>query len=421
MCFKETDILLPKFADNPDLMAKWGVIACDQYTSDRTYWNKVKETVGDNMSALNLIFPEIYLEIDTEEQKNNRITNIVENMRKYEKDLVCYKNSVFFIERKLKSGKKRFGIVGAVDLEEYDYKKDSRLKIRCTEETVTSRIPPRVKIRENALFELPHVMILYNDKDDTLMSNLRKNAGNFTKVYDFKLMRNSGGIKAFNLDKSNIDFVKNTLGTFEHDNLLFAVGDGNHSLATAKKCYENLKKTLIKEEYLNHPARYALAEIVNIYDESLEFEPIYRILFEVDPSDVIENMKKVYDVSENSPSGKNYQEFNVYYGETSKKIYVNNPQYYLPVKTVQIFLDDYIKKAGGRIDYVHGKSETMEFAKQKNSIGFIFSTMQKSELFPTIEKDGVLPRKTFSMGEADDKRFYIECRKIINNSTFADR
>lgn len=412
MCFKETDILLPKFADNPELMAKWGVIACDQYTSDISYWNRVKETAGDGMSALNVIFPEIYLEIESEEQKNARIKSIAENMRTYEKDLICYKNSMFFIERVLKSGKKRFGVVGAVDLEEYDYKKESRLKIRCTEETVTSRIPPRVKIRENSLFELPHVMILYNDEKDVLMSGLRQDAANLTKVYDFELMQNSGKIKAYNLDKSNIDFVKNTLNTFKHDNLLFAVGDGNHSLATAKECWENVKKSLPKEEYINHPARYALAEIVNIYDKSLEFEPIYRILFDVNPSDVIENMKKIYDVSEDVPSGKNYQEFDVYFGGNSRKIYVNNPQYYLPVKTLQIFLDDYLNRVGGRIDYVHGKFETIEFAKHKNAIGFIFSTMQKSDLFPTIEKDGVLPRKTFSMGEADDKRFYIECRRI---------
>ena len=410
-CLKETEILLPAFAGDSEMMAKWSVIACDQYTSDISYWDKVKEFVGESVSALNMVFPEIYLEIETEEQKQLRIQNIVGNMKAYEKNLVCYKNAMFFIERTLKNSQKRFGIIGAVDLEEYDYRKGSELKIRSTEETVESRIPPRVKIRENALYELPHIMILYDDEKDVLMNHLRQNTVSFEKVYDFALMQNSGAIKAYNLDRASIDFVKNMFGSVEN-NLLFAMGDGNHSLATAKECYENIKKSMPAEEYLKHPARYALAEIVNIYDESLEFEPIYRILFDADPADVIDNMKKVYDISENMPANGDYQEFDIYYGENTKKIYVNNPQYNLPVKTLQIFLDDYLNKTGCKIDYVHGKSETIDFAKQDNTIGFIFDTMKKSELFPAIEKSGVLPRKTFSMGEADDKRFYIECRKI---------
>jgi len=410
MCFKETDILLPKFADNPELMKKWSVIACDQYTSDNFYWNKIKDFAGDEMSALNLIFPEIYLDIESYEQQNERIKNIVGYMKSYEKDLKCYKNSMFYIERKLKNGKVRRGIIGAVDLEEYDYRKDSKARIRSTEETVASRIPPRVKIRENALVEMPHVMILYNDKNDDIISVLSQQLDSFETVYDFDLMQDSGKITGYNLDKTSIGFVKNALCKANSGGFVFAVGDGNHSLATAKECWENVKKTT--SNYSNHPARYALTEIVNIYDESLEFEPIYRILFAVDPIDVIENMKKVWDISEDTPSGENCQEFEIYYGENQKKIYLQNPNYSLFVKNLQVFLDDYLHERGGRIDYVHGKTETIEFAKKNNAIGFIFDTMRKSDLFPTIEKDGVLPRKTFSMGEADDKRFYIECRKI---------
>jgi len=220
-------------------------------------------------------------------------------------------------------------------------------------------------------------------------------------------------------DRLRSDFAADGAKTFV--DLDFACGDSLY----------NIRRTIKKsgQDYLNHPARYALAEIVNIYDKSLEFEPIYRILFDVDPLDVIANMKKFYDlhdvhdvhdVSENMPNSKNYidnysknyQEYDVYYGENIKKIYINNPQYYLPVKTLQIFLDKYIENYGGRIDYIHGKSEAIEFAKRENAIAFIFDTVKKSDLFRTIEKDGVLPRKTFSMGEADDKRFYIECRKI---------
>ena len=412
MCFKETDILLPKCADNPDFMQKWSVIACDQYTSDISCWNKIKDFIGNEMSALNLIFPEIYLEIESDLEKENRIKNIAETMKMYEKNLVCYENSMFYIERALKNGAVRQGLIGAVDLEEYDYHKNSKLKIRSTEETVASRIPPRVKIREKALFELPHVMILYNDEKDILMSEIKQNIESFEKVYDFDLMQNSGKIKCYNLDKKNIEFVKKSFVNLENDGIMFAVGDGNHSLATAKECWENIKKTIPKKEHSSHPARYALAEIVNIYDQSLEFEPIYRILFEVDPMNVIENMRKVYDISENKPASEIYQEFVIYYGENSKKIFLNNPKFSLPVKNLQVFLDDYLNEHDGKIDYVHGKNETIEFAKRNNAIGFVFDTMQKSDLFPTIAKDGVLPRKTFSMGEADDKRFYIECRKI---------
>lgn len=395
MCFKETDILLPKGYDNPDFMQKWSVIACDQYTSDIDYWNKVEYFSGEAMSALNLIFPEIYLERESEAQQKERIKNIAENMRNYENDFICFENAMFFIERTLRNGAKRFGIVGAVDLEEYSYAKDSRLKIRSTEETVISRIPPRVKIRENANLELPHVMILYDDELNILIDNLKNQK--LKKIYDFKLMQNSGEIKAYLLDKKNIDVVKNTLGRFEKQDFLFAVGDGNHSLATAKECYENLKKNT--PDYLNHPARYALAEIVNIYDESLEFEPIYRILFDVEPYDVIEKM----------PRGLNCE---MYYGENSEKICSDMPEHTLSVKTLQIFLDDYLKNHGGRIDYIHGRNEVIELAKQDNAIGFICGTMQKSDLFRAIAEGGVLPRKTFSMGEAYDKRFYVECRKI---------
>ena len=407
MCFKETDILLPVQADNPDFMKKWGIIACDQYTSDSSYWDKIKEFTKNEMSALNLIFPEIYLEIESDDEIEKRIENIVGTMKQYEKDLVRHKNSMFYIERTLKNGTVRRGLAGAVDLEEYDYEKDSKAQIRSTEETVPERLPPRIKIRENALLELPHVMILYNDEQDIVMSELNKNLESFTKVYDFNLMFDAGKIKAYNLDKKNIDFLKETLGKLNNNGFTFAVGDGNHSLAAAKERWENIKKTISSDDYLTHPARYALAEIVNIYDKSLEFEPIYRVLFDVDPLDVIKKLRERFETSDSAQSHR----FEMYHGGQSC-VAVLKSEYNLPVKTLQIFLDDYIKIYGGRIDYIHGKSETIEFAKQNNAIGFIFDTMQKSDLFAAIEKDGVLPRKTFSMGEADDKRFYIECRRI---------
>ena len=410
MCFTSTDILLPKEASNPDFMTKWSVIACDQYTSDISYWNKIKDFAGNEMSALNLVFPEIYLEIESDEEKTKRIQNIVAAMKKYEPELVCHKNSMFYVERKLKNGDIRRGLVGAVDLEEYDYKKVSAAKIRATEEAVPSRLPPRIKIRENALLELPHVMILYNDEKDVLMSGINKNLDDFTKVYDFDLMQNSGKITGYSLDAKNINFVKEMLGNLELDlddnGFLFAVGDGNHSLATAKECWENIKRGVPKEVYAGHPARYALVEIVNIYDSSLEFEPIYRIVFDVDPLDVIKKLTERFEPDTNG------HKFELYHGENSCVKTVKS-EYNLPVKTLQIFLDDYVAQYGGKIDYIHGKSETIEFAKKNNAIGFIFDSIKKPGFFSAITKDGVLPRKTFSMGEADDKRFYTECRRIM--------
>ena len=413
MCFGKTDIWLPKKANDPDFMKKWAVIACDQYTSDISYWEKTKEFAGGAMSALNLIFPEIYLETESQGEQKKRIDNIAEYMEKYEKDLECHENSMFYIIRTLKNGSVRQGIVGAVDLEEYDYSDGSKAKIRPTEKTVPERLPPRAAIREKALFELPHAMVLFADEKGALMSGLQKNAAGQKKLYDFELMHKSGRVKCHSLDAENMDFVKQALKNLENDGFLFAVGDGNHSLATAKKCWESLKKTLPPEKLATHPARYALAEIVNIYDESLEFEPIYRVMFEVDPPDVLAHMKKFFDTGLKAVPGSHG--FEIYHGGCAEKLYIHNPGYSLPVESLQLFLDDYKKKRGGRIDYVHGKAETLEFAKKEGAMGFVFDTMKKSELFSAVEKGGALPRKTFSMGEADDKRFYIECRRIRND------
>ena len=400
MCFAETDIYLPKEHQNPEFMQNWAVIACDQYTSDINYWNRVRDFTQNSISALNLIFPEIYLERENEEQKQNRIKNIAKTMEKYSDDLICFENAMFLTERTLKNGAKRYGIIGAVDLEEYSYDKNSKTKIRSTEETVISRLPPRVKIRQNAGLELPHIMVLYDDETNNLITALKNQ--NLEKIYDFKLMENSGSIKTYLIDKKNIDFVKTAINNFKNQNLLFAVGDGNHSLAAAKECYEKIKST--SKEASNHPARYALVEIVNIYDSSLNFEPIYRILFDVDPLDVIKKFKENND-------GDNIHEFEVCYKKQNHRIEIKS-KYTLPVKALQMFLDDYLEKHGGRIDYIHGKNELTRFAENEKAIGFICGTVPKSGFFKAIEKDGVLPRKTFSMGEADDKRFYIECKKI---------
>ena len=290
---KKTNILLPN--KNIDL-EKWTVIACDQYTSDKNYWDNVEDFVSTSPSTLRLTLPEIYLEEDT----FKRINNINNTMLEYLNNNIFteYKDTMFYIERTLSNNKIRKGIITAIDLEEYDFKEGSNSLIRATEKTIIERIPPRVKIRENASLELPHIMLLIDDQEKDIIENI--NTSNLDKLYDFELMNNSGHIKGYKLDEEEINKINLKLdkyldketfnkkyNTNNKDVLLFAVGDGNHSLATAKTCYENIKQTMSKEEYLNHPSRYALVEIVNLHSNSLEFEPIHRVVFNVDINDIL--------------------------------------------------------------------------------------------------------------------------------------
>ena len=403
--FKKTgfypgDILLPKNSD----MNKWAVVACDQFTSQPEYWEKVEKLTENAPSTLNLVFPEIYLSDDNSE----RINKINGSMHKYlEEEIFCtYENSFIYVQRNI-NGKIREGLVGIVDLEEYDFNKGSTSLIRATEGTVQERIPPRVKIRENAPLELPHVMLLIDDDKNLLFSAIEKGE----KVYDFDLMENSGNIKGFIVKPTQkIADALNALYEKGGKNpLLFAVGDGNHSLATAKTCYENIKKTY-RGDLTKLPARYALVEVVNIHSEALEFEPIHRVLFDVDPENVIEELKKYYNTCE-TPS-ENAQKIIYTVKGTEKELYITNPSNALAVGTLQKFLDLYLEEKGGKIDYIHGDDVVRNLSAKDNSIGFILDAMEKSQLFTGVSKDGPLPRKTFSMGEAWEKRFYIEARKI---------
>ncbi len=400
--FKPADILIPYNVD----MGKWSVVACDQYTSEPKYWKQVEKIVGENPSALHITFPEIYLSDDN----SGRISKINNTMEEYIKKGIFkeYKNAFIYTERVIGGGKVRHGIVGAVDLEAYDFGKNSKSLIRATEGTVIERIPPRVKIRENALLESPHIMILIDDDKKEIIEKIDKTT--LEKVYDFDLMMDSGHITGYLIKNTDVICAKfeKLLETQGENPLLFAMGDGNHSLATAKTCWENIKKEIPESEWVNHPARYALAEIVNIHDESMEFEPIHRVVFEVNPEDIINEFLKC----ENGILGEGEgQQIKVVYGENKKVISIANPSHTLEVGTLQKFLDEYIKKQG-KIDYIHGEDVVISLASNPDSIGFILPGMDKSDLFKAIENDGVLPRKTFSIGEAKEKRFYLECRCI---------
>ncbi len=415
--FKSGNILLPKQTD----MTKWSVVACDQYTSEPEYWDSVSKIVGDSPSTLNLTLPEIYLEGPDVEEKIKRINQNMEEL--LNKDFFQeYKDAMFYIKRTQADGKVREGLIGVVDLEDYSYEVGSQTLIRATEKTVIERIPPRVKIRENASIEFPHIMILIDDPKKEIIETLAGKVSEEDAVYDFDLMKNGGHIKGYNLSQEAIEEVNKKLEALADKNnfdsrygvkdkgvLLFAMGDGNHSLATAKACYEALKKTMSESEYLSHPARYALVELVNLHSDALEFEAINRVVFDTNPEELVSELKKYYDIN----NAGNGQEFIIVLKDKEEKLYITNPKSNIAVGSIQIFLDEYLKTHSGKIDYIHGEDVTRDLTHSNpNNVGFIFDAMKKEELFKTVILDGALPRKTFSMGHSYDKRYYLEGRKI---------
>ena len=401
--FAPADILLPKKE-----YEKWSVIACDQFTSRPDYWEEVKNIVGDAPSTLKLIYPEVYLG----KTDGKAVTESINSeMQKYLAGGIYdeYKNAFIYVERIQSDGKMRAGIVGAVDLDEYDYNLGSTSRIRATEKTVLERIPPRVEIRKNAPTELPHVLILIDDVKRDIIEPLRDLAANgkMRKLYDFELMLGGGHITGYlvpdDLNGAICEKVEK-LGEL-HGGITLAVGDGNHSLATAKACRE-LGKTEVN--------RYALCELVNIHSDALEFEPIYRTVENVDGAKLIEAFKQYLSDNGAKLSAEADEAQTVIYvcGNEKQTLNIVDPPHALPVGTVQMFLDSYLKGTDAVIDYIHGEDEVELIAKKENSCGFIYGGMGKSELFDAVEKEGVLPRKTFSMGTARDKRYYNEVKKI---------
>jgi uncharacterized protein (DUF1015 family) len=416
--FSSADILIPCNSVN---MEKWSVIACDQYTSEPQYWSETEKITKDSPSALNLILPEVYLEEDDVEK---RIEKIHSEMKKVlDSDILKeYKDSMIYVERVQSNNIVREGIIGKIDLEEYDYSKGSTSMVRATESTVIERIPPRVKIRNKAPLELPHIMILIDDPDNTVIEPLKNSINDYKKLYDFTLMQGGGSIKGYLIDKNNQNKINDALcklgdkKVFEEKYnlkdkpvLLFAMGDGNHSLATAKAYYEQLKAENPDKDLSNHPARYALVEIVNLHSKALEFEAIHRLLTGIDKDKLINEMTNQLNLTKKAVSS---QYFTLVTNNSSEKFYIQNKSSNLSVGSVQNFLDKYLKENNGKIDYIHGTDTLTSLVDSDDSIGIILPDMDKSELFPTVISDGALPRKTFSMGHAADKRYYIEARKI---------
>lgn len=414
--FKRANILLPKNID----MTKWSVVACDQYTSEMDYWNEVEKIVGASPSTLRITLPEIFLE---DSDVNERINKINDTMKEYLDEDLFYelKDSMIYLERTQADGRVREGLMGMVDLEDYSYEKGSQTLIRATEKTVIERIPPRLKVRENALLELPHIMILIDDEKKKIIEDLKNEVTDSDVVYDFDLMENGGHIKGYKLNNDSMTKVEEGLEALcdkeyfekkynvkDKGILLFAMGDGNHSLATDKANYENVKKTMTPDEYLNHPSRYALVELVNLHSEALEFEPIHRVIFDTDVNKLIEELYKYYDINEEG----NGQYFELVTKDIDKKLYISNPKSNIAVGSIQMFLDEYLKDNKGKLDYIHGDETTKNMGMEENNVAILFEAMPKEELFRTVILDGALPRKTFSMGHSYDKRYYLEARKI---------
>ncbi len=415
--FYPADILLPKDTD----MTKWAVVACDQFTSQPEYWQAVEEVVGDAPSTLRLILPEAELNAT---DVDARIAAIDATMQAYlDRGLFrTLPESLLYIERVQSDGKVRHGIIGMIDLDQYDFTPGSGALIRATEGTVLSRIPPRVRVRRDALIELPHVMLLIDDPERTVIEPLAGGEG-MEKLYDLDLQQGGGHLTGWKLTDERMDAVAEALGrlcspeamqekygTADIAPLLFAVGDGNHSLAAAKQCYEDLKRVTPESGWADLSARYALVEVVNEYDDALRFEPIHRVLFGVDPVQVLEAFKAYYPGAYEG-EGAGHVIAYTYAGHRGH-ITVPAPKAQLAVGTLQAFLDDHLVAHGGEVDYIHGDEVTDELGSKPGNLGFKLPAMRKEQLFKTVMADGVLPRKTFSLGQAQDKRYYMEARKI---------
>ncbi len=410
------DILLPDF--NKVDGKKWASVACDQYTSQPEYWEEAYAFAKGSPTTLDLMLPEAFLDREAE-----MIPQINENMKNALSDTLSeHKNSMIYLEREQSDGRVRRGVVGCVDLEEYDYSRGSQTLVRATEGTVLERIPPRVAIRRGAVLEMPHIMILIDDSERRVIEPLAKKADSYSVAYDFDLMAGGGHVKGYFVDEADFDGINSALATLATSDamrekysvdaspLLFAMGDGNHSLASAKALYEEIKAEIGEEKARKHPARYALCEIVNLHDDALEFEPIYRVVFGVDTT---EFERELLDYVAGLKGDADEQRIVLVDNACEAEFTVRRPVSQLAVGTVQSFLDEYVKTHPSvTVDYIHGVETTRALAQKDNTVGILFEGMTKDMLFKTVICDGALPRKTFSMGHAADKRFYLECRKI---------
>lgn len=414
--FGKGNILLPR-----EGLEAWSVVACDQFTSDPGYWDRAEALAGDRPSTLRVVFPEARLET-ADFQRTVEAINAA--MSSYLREGVFRElpDSMVYVERTLLDGSVRRGIVGCLDLARYDYRPGAQSLIRATEGTVEDRLPPRVRIREKAPLECPHILVLIDDPDRRVVEPLADRAPGLEPLYDFQLMLGGGRVRGWRLGPEDCARVDRELLRLEDPAvfreryglgpearpMVYAMGDGNHSLAAAKECFRRLTEALGEEAAMAHPARYALVELGNLHDPSLKFEPIHRAVFGVEEGDFL---RALADWCAGARGEYPPQSFRVVTRAGERELAIPHPSSYLTVGSVQEFLDRYTARHGGRVDYIHGEEEARRLAAE-GAVSILLAAMDKSQLFPTVLLEGALPRKTFSMGEAREKRYYLECRRL---------
>ena len=403
LCVRPGSFYLPGGKEN---MEAWAVVACDQYSAQKDVWQNAYDFVGDQPSALRLIIPEAYLD-----ESDVRVPKVQAAMEAYLDSGVLREavRGMVLVQRNTQSGA-RLGLVLTVDLEAYSFAADSKSEIRPTEGTIVARIPPRQKVRRGAKLELSHVLLLCDDVKRTIIEPVYAKRDQLRKVYDTDLMLNGGHIQGWAVeDEETLGQIARAIlqlkDALPENGILFAVGDGNHSLATAKAHWEEVKQGLSSAERADHPARFAMVELNNIYDDALIFEPIHRVIFNTTGEAVL-NMLRDAGLVEDTQK----PDLTLVTKQGERSFRITKPLHSLPVGTVQQLLD---RQPGLNLDYVHGDGAVRDLVQKENAVGILLPPMDKSLLFPAVTKNGPLPRKTFSMGEANEKRYYMEARKIV--------
>ena len=407
--FTPADILLPDTI-SPEI---WSVIACDQFSSERDYWERVKSRTGGEPSTINMIIPEAYLAEIDEEKEISRLCAVMDDYcsRGILREV---KNSFVYVERTLPDGRVRRGVVGAIDLEEYDYS-GREAAILASEGTVLERLPVRIKVRSAARLELPHVMTFIDDRLTRIIETLSEKAGALPMLYDSVLMEGGGHIRGMRVSGDAADFVRTAMRVIhEKSRILMVIGDGNHSLAAAKSYWDELKRKLSPSGREDHPARRALVEVNNVYDPAISFEAIHRVIWGADPRELVKELEKA------TSRGDGYELQWVTRG-MSGVIGIRAKCIGDMLTELQDFLDGYVARNGCRIDYIHGEDTVRRLSENDRCLGLILPAMEKSELFATVAAGSIFPRKSFSVGNAGDKRYYLECRAIQQVSNKINR
>lgn len=412
--FRPADILLPADVD----MRKWSVVACDQFSSQPEYWDGLDSFVGDAPSAMRLILPEAYLERRDQAQEAEKINAV---MRRYLDGgvLRTLSDSFVYVERVLAGGTVRRGLVGCIDLEAYDYSRDSLSPVRATEGTVPERLPPRVQVRRSAPLEMPHIMVFLDDKTDGVLGALREKKEALPLLYDFDLNCGGGHLTGRQVSGEEARAVLTSLDELEREErdkcdpaapVLFAIGDGNHSLAAAKNCWEEFKAALPPEAAKDHPARFALVELVNIHDEGIAFEPIHRALFGTQAEGFVDAAKRYFQ--ERCLPGESGHELRLVTAGEEERLFVTGLTIGQTIGAAEEFCQRYVAEHGGSVDYIHGDDIAVEMGQRSGGAALLLPRMEKCELFPSIVRSGPFPKKSFSIGHAADKRYYLECRRL---------